>query len=709
MIREAGDSDTGHIRSWLSEALGGSPPAKLLVAADAATFDVVGVAALRVFVDQVGRFLLYVEPASRRRGCGSALLDAVRDTATRAGVQALLTVRSYELTASDALTMSARAFLQARGLTVAQEIRRLRTDLTMALKVLEPIYQRFMRRSSGVQAATIVQAAQVDAQALAAFAVRHVGGIPEEVAQRLNGRGKNAYSPTLSWVALVDNQIVGALLSVPDQLLVETRVVDEKFRGSGLNLILMYRAAAAGAAAGYQTIEFEHDTRETDTSKLVGRLNATQIGCRQCFGVSLPAQAPEQGRQDPVIASPPAAAPNRPERLNPPARAAVESVRTAQQATGAGQARQELERRQLGAAPVPPRAAHTPNLPALLRQFGASLLIAAYQADNVVLIRDDGDHLNAHFRAFTNPTGLALAGDRLALGSGLQVHEFVNAPAMAARLEPPGKHDACFVPRSSHFTGDIKLRDMARDAAGELWIVNTRFSCLCTLDRSASFTPRWRPAFVSALDAADRCHLNGLAMVAGKPKYVTALGETDTPGGWRQNKASGGMVIDVASGAVLARGLSLPHSPRWHDDRLWLCESGTGTFGYLDSNTGKYQSIAETPGFTRGLDFAGPFAFVGVSKLRDSARAGGAAVAQRVAAQEQTCGVCVIDLRSGQVVALLRFDSGVQEIFAVAILGRRFPELVNVDAKLLENAFVVPGEPLVDVPSKLGDARSGQE
>ena len=89
-------------------------------------------------------------------------------------------------------------------------------------------------------------------------------------------------------------------------------------------------------------------------------------------------------------------------------------------------------------------------------------------------------------------------------------------------------------------------------------------------------------------------------MVDGRPRYVTALGETDEPAGWRANKARGGIVMDVASGEVITRGLSMPHSPRWYGGRLWVCESGAGTFGYIDPNTGKYVPIAEVPGFTRG-------------------------------------------------------------------------------------------------------------
>ena len=355
------------------------------------------------------------------------------------------------------------------------------------------------------------------------------------------------------------------------------------------------------------------------------------------------------------------------------------------------------------------RAVNTPNFPALLRRLGASLLVTTYQAGKLVMVRDEGDHLNTHFRSFQAPMGLALQGDRLAIGTSVQVWEYVDVPAVTAKLEPPGRHDACFLPRGCHVTGNIQIHEMAWGQGEELWVVNTRFSCLCTLDRSASFTPRWRPPFVTALEPTDRCHLNGLGMVDGRPRYVTALGATDAPAGWRENKARGGIVIDVATGEILARGLSMPHSPRWYAGRLWLCESGTGTIGSVDLASGRYQAIASVPGFTRGLDFVGSLAFVGLSQVRESAVFSGIPITERLKETERTCGVCVVDLNQGEPIALLRFEEGVQEIFAVQVLpGRLYPELVNDDPKLLENSFVVPDAALADVPATLrGQAPAG--
>jgi uncharacterized protein (TIGR03032 family) len=363
--------------------------------------------------------------------------------------------------------------------------------------------------------------------------------------------------------------------------------------------------------------------------------------------------------------------------------------------------------------PGPLCAAHTPNVPALLRQTGASLLVTTYQAGKLVMVRDEGDHLNTHYRSFQSPMGLALAdgGARLAIGTTLQVWEFRDVPSVARRLEPAGRHDACFLPRSSHVTSNVLIHEMAYGAGDvgrfskpshkkpshELWIVNTRFSCLATLDPESSFVPRWRPPFVTELEPSDRCHLNGLGMVDGKPKYVTALGETNEMGGWRPNKARGGLLMDVDSGAILCRGLSMPHSPRWYGGRLWVCESGSGTLGTVDLQTGRYEAVAAVPGFTRGLDFAGDLAFVGLSQVRESAVFSGIPITERLTPERRTCGVCVVDLRRGETVALLKFTSGVQEVFAVALLPRRFPDLINDDAKLLESSFVVPTECLGEV------------
>src|SRR5262249_8550961 len=205
-----------------------------------------------------------------------------------------------------------------------------------------------------------------------------------------------------------------------------------------------------------------------------------------------------------------------------------------------------------------------------------------------------------------------------------------------------------------------------------LWIVNTRFSSLCTLHPDFSFVPRWRPPFITALAAEDRCHLNGLATADGHVKYVTALGETDEREGWRPNKANGGVLIDVPSGQTVARNLSMPHSPRLHAGRLWLLDSGTGHVQVVDPAHGRRDTVGKVPGVPRGLAFYGRSGFAGLSNIDRSSTFGGLPLAER--RQELKCGVWVLDAASGRIVEWLEFDKGVEEIFDVQVLpGLRFP------------------------------------
>jgi uncharacterized protein (TIGR03032 family) len=360
---------------------------------------------------------------------------------------------------------------------------------------------------------------------------------------------------------------------------------------------------------------------------------------------------------------------------------------------------------------LPLRSVHTTTFAEILEQLGISLLVTTYQAGKLILLRADGRVVNTHFRASPRPMGVALQGDRLAIGTALEVREYHNVAAVAAKLGPPGKHDACFLPRRSHTTGEVLLHEMAwvsapaKDESGgaesvELCFVNTRFSCLCTLDGIHSFVPRWRPPFITALAPDDRCHLNGLGLVDGRVRYVTALGETDTAGGWRANKKNGGILMEVPSGTIRLRGLSMPHSPRWYEGELWLLESGAGSLGTVDLRAGRYDPIVELPGFTRGLDFCGNLAFIGLSQVRESAVFSGISLTERWT--ERACGVWVIDLRAGRTVAFLKFEDGVEEIFAVQVLPRmRYPDLIDDDPKILTDSFVLPGHALSQLPDAL--------
>ena len=289
--------------------------------------------------------------------------------------------------------------------------------------------------------------------------------------------------------------------------------------------------------------------------------------------------------------------------------------------------------------------------------------------------------------------GIAVQQGGLSIGTDQSVWHFRDRPAHAERLPGP-THDACFVPQSAHVTGDISIHEMAW-AGGELWVVNTKFSCLATLSPEYSFVPRWRPAFVTALAPEDRCHLNGMAIVDDRPAFVTAMGMTDERQGWRRDKVGGGVIIDVASEAIVAHGLTMPHSPRWYGGRLWVLDSGRGTLATVDPVTGDVEVVAELPGFTRGLAFIGRYAIVGLSKVREHVFAG-LPLSERLS--ERSCGVWIVDTETGMIVGFTRFEGAVEEVFDVQVMpGVCFPELIEPGDPLAGSCFTLSDEALAEV------------
>jgi uncharacterized protein (TIGR03032 family) len=359
--------------------------------------------------------------------------------------------------------------------------------------------------------------------------------------------------------------------------------------------------------------------------------------------------------------------------------------------------------------PPPLRSIHTASFPELLAEAAASVLVTTYQAGKLIILRHDAGVLNTHFRDFNKPMGLAVGQNKLAIGTNVEIAEFHNVPAVCSKLDASKekgetaaerpRHDACFLPRRAHTTGDIQIHEMAW-IGDELWFINTAFSCLSTRSDVNSFEVRWRPPFITKLAPEDSCHLNGLAARDGQADFVTALGETESRAGWRENKRNGGVLMDVQSNEIVLRGLSMPHSPRWHRGELWLLESGDGSLGRADLNAGRYEPIIRLPGFTRGLSFLGPFAFIGLSQVRESATFSGIPLVDRL--EERVCGVWVVNIDAAQIVAFVRFEEAVQEIFAVEVLhGVRYPDLINHDRELIGGSYVLSDDALRLVPEQL--------
>ncbi len=270
---------------------------------------------------------------------------------------------------------------------------------------------------------------------------------------------------------------------------------------------------------------------------------------------------------------------------------------------------------------TPANFSYSASFASVLAGLRSSLLATTYQAGQLVSFGTHRGELQVALEPFSVAMGIATHPRRVAVGSrGLIWLMESGGRELAQSLSPAGQFDAALLTRGAHVSGNIHSHEMAF-VEDELWVVNTLFSCLAVIQPGYSFVPRWKPKFISNCHVpGDRCHLNGLAISEGRPKFVTAMAETDEPGGWRAAKEKTGVLIDIASHEVVARGFAMPHSPRVHEGRIWVLDSGRGQLVTVHPQTGTWDVVASFEGYTRGLAFLGDFAFVGLSRIRRKIR-----------------------------------------------------------------------------------------
>lgn len=330
------------------------------------------------------------------------------------------------------------------------------------------------------------------------------------------------------------------------------------------------------------------------------------------------------------------------------------------------------------------------QFPNWLAEEGVSLAFTTYQTGKLFLIglRPDG-RLSIFERTFNRCMGLWASPETLFMSTLYQFWRFENA------LLPGQTHegyDRVYVPQVAYTTGDLDIHDIGVDTNGRPIFCNTLFSCLATVSERYSFEPIWQPSFITKLAAEDRCHMNGLAMADGEPRYVTAVSKSDIADGWRDRRSDGGVVIDVASNEIVASGLSMPHSPRVYRGKLWVLDSGTGFFGQIDVEKGRFEPIAFCPGYLRGLSFHGDFAVVGLSLARNNKTFQGLALDDNLKARdaEGRCALQVIDLRSGDIVHWMRIEGIVEELYDVTVLpGVRRPMAIGLKSDEIRRTLTV--------------------
>lgn len=391
---------------------------------------------------------------------------------------------------------------------------------------------------------------------------------------------------------------------------------------------------------------------------------------------------------------------------------------------------------------------YSSNLPELLSALNISIAFTSYQAGRLMVVRSDEKSIDVNYKNFPRPMGLCSTESGLTLGTFAQIINFhradnlidqlkaplpsiqddITAPRIHPREQEGGdsagapkvmseldseqeeRHseqlrlqqerqkklhegvdprvDSCFITRSSHYTGMINLHDIDWGDEG-LWVVNSSFSCLCTLDPDYSFVPRWKPHFITALVPEDRCHLNGMTLKDGKPAYVTTFSTFDEPGLWRKGDKFNGTLMSVDGNEILLRNLVMPHSPRFYQDSVYYCNSGLGLFCKYNPRTGDEEIIAELQGFTRGVDFYGSLAFVGLSKVR----AGNVLHAPPLTTKydETFSGIWLIDLSTNSTIGYIKFTGNVDQIYDIAVIPNcKFPEILEPSHPRMRNHFCIP-------------------
>jgi len=319
---------------------------------------------------------------------------------------------------------------------------------------------------------------------------------------------------------------------------------------------------------------------------------------------------------------------------------------------------------------------YTPSFPTLLAQLKATLLISTYQAGKVVLLSATEDNRLIQLpRTFEKPMGIALHKNKMGIATKNEVIVLGNVPSLATTYpKKPNTYDGFFVPRATYYTGQVDIHDLDWGTDG-LWAVNTSFSCLVLIDDNYSFVPKWKPHFITKLASEDRCHLNGMAMEAGKPTYVTALGKGDTPKSWRTDITKNGILMHVPSNEIMVESLAMPHSPRLYKDKLYILLSASGELIYVDTKTGKYELVLPLNAFVRGMCIHQDYAFIGTSKLRENSQS-----FQQIDRTNKAniAGILAVHLPSAKIVGALQYQSSVEEIYDVQLLTNlQRPNILN--------------------------------
>jgi uncharacterized protein (TIGR03032 family) len=350
---------------------------------------------------------------------------------------------------------------------------------------------------------------------------------------------------------------------------------------------------------------------------------------------------------------------------------------------------------------APFSCSYTANVPELLMKLNSSLAISTYQAGKVIFLSPKNEeHLIQLPRTFEKPMGIAMLEDpdKMAVACKDEVIVFANSKELA--LSYPKKkntYDALYTPRATYHIGQLDIHDLSWGEKG-LYAVNTLFSCIISIDDNYNFTPYWIPPFIKGLKSEDKCHLNGMVLVNGKPKYATAFNMGNGMQSWRDGVTTDGVLIDIGTNEIVAGNLRMPHSPRLFNDEIYLLFSATGEIVKVDPKNGSYETVTRINGFVRGMAYYKDFLFVGLSKLRQNSST---FAKLEIAKKALHAGIAIIHLPTGSFYGEIKYQASVDEIYDIQVLpGKIRPNIFNTIQSDYKFGLSIPGSTFWANPDK---------
>lgn len=321
-----------------------------------------------------------------------------------------------------------------------------------------------------------------------------------------------------------------------------------------------------------------------------------------------------------------------------------------------------------------------------------TIAVSSYQSHQILAIGvndvDTDPDLSIYICPITRCMGMARYKDRVVISNigSLIVYNHISGTDTPKH----GYFTGSYQPRFQYHSPDVDIHDLKVTNTG-IYYISATYNCIAMPSLEKTFEPYWIPPWITLstdindptkkyMRREDCCHLNGLCCVDEKPKYVTSASRGNILGHWRTHKSEG-FVYDIQKNEVVCEDIHSPHSPNWYRDQLWVFESGTGYFGYVDFKTKSFVKKIFLPGFLRGLTFHDKYAIACLSKdrhdhafhdlpLRENLRCNGT---------PGQCGFRVIDMDTFSVIEEFTFgsQSGITELYDVICLPGNRTRILN--------------------------------